>query len=164
MFKIAQKNDLPAIVAIYNQAIKTRQSTADLQAVTVAERRTWFYQHNVQQRPLWIICWSNQTVGWLSLSDFNPRAAYRHTTEVSLYLDNNYQGKHLGTAALQFMEKQLPQYDIQTVVALIFSHNQASQRLFQNFGYQNWGHLPQVAELDGLKRDLDYLGRKYLSK
>lgn len=35
----AVQDDLPAIVAIYNSTIESRQSTADLQPVTVAERQ-----------------------------------------------------------------------------------------------------------------------------
>ena len=38
--------DLPAIVAIYNSTVASRQSNADLQLVTVAERQAWFAAHS----------------------------------------------------------------------------------------------------------------------
>lgn len=34
--------DLPKIVAIYNTAVPARMATADLEAVSVESRRTWF--------------------------------------------------------------------------------------------------------------------------
>ena len=42
MIRIASASDLPAIVAIYNQAVEQRFATADLRPVTVDQRRAWF--------------------------------------------------------------------------------------------------------------------------
>jgi len=39
--RLATTADLPAIVAIYNATIPTRQSTADLEPVSVVSRRPW---------------------------------------------------------------------------------------------------------------------------
>ena len=50
----AVQGDLPAIVAIYNSTIESRQSTADLQPVTVAERQAWFDAHD-GKRPLLVL-------------------------------------------------------------------------------------------------------------
>ena len=49
--------------------------------------------------------------------------------------------------------------NIQNIVALVFSQNNASQALFQKQGYERWGHLPQIAQIDDEKLDLDYLGK-----
>jgi phosphinothricin acetyltransferase len=32
--------------------------------------------------------------------------------------------------------------------------------LFEGFGFQRWGVLPRVAELDGVERDLILVGRR----
>ena len=42
---LAQREDLPEIVAIYNSTVASRQATADLQPVSVAEREAWFAAH-----------------------------------------------------------------------------------------------------------------------
>jgi phosphinothricin acetyltransferase len=47
-------------------------------------------------------------------------------------------------------------------MAIIFAHNQPSLRLFEKFGFQRWGYLPQVAELDGVERDGVILGLRCL--
>ncbi|MGX7015102.1 GNAT family N-acetyltransferase [Vagococcus silagei] len=44
-FKIAEFNDLPEIVRIYNQTISTRMATADLDPISVESRYEWFEQH-----------------------------------------------------------------------------------------------------------------------
>jgi len=43
---------------------------------------------------------------------------------------------------------------------LIFAHNQASIRLFEKFGFQRWGYLPQIAALDDFLADVVILGKK----
>lgn len=98
----------------------------------------------------------------ISLTYFYGRAAYDHTVEISIYIDENVRGQHLGTAALTFVEQNVAKFGIETVLAYIFGHNKVSQALFRKFGYEKWGHLPEVAELDGVKRDLDIFGKRYI--
>lgn len=162
-YRKAELLDLPRIVAIYNQAIATRLSTADLEPLSVPQKLDWFLAHDEKkQRPMWVITdETEQIVGWLNLSDFYGRPAYRHTAEISLYLDKNCQGQGIGSQAVTFVESQVKRYQIDTLLAFIFGHNQASQHLFKKFGFAKWAHLPEVALMDGVRRDLDILGKKY---
>ena len=48
---------------------------------------------------------------------------------------------------------------IRTLLGFIFSHNPASLALFARAGFASWGELPEVAELDGIRRSLSILGR-----
>lgn len=160
-FIIAKESDLPEIVRIYNQTVPTRQSTADLEPVSVEDRREWYFSHNPEHRPLWLIQLDDAIVGWISVSDFYGRKAYDKTVEVSIYVDENYRGNRLGEKALSFVEAHIKDYGIETVLAFIFGHNMPSISLFKKFGYEKWAELPKVAEMDGIKRDLVILGKKY---
>ncbi|MHC5833356.1 MAG: GNAT family N-acetyltransferase, partial [Nostoc sp.] len=51
-----------------------------------------------------------------------------------------------------------PTLGLKTLVCLIFAHNQPSLKLFETFGFQPWGHLPKVAEIDSVERDLVIMG------
>lgn len=158
---IATQEDLSRIVAIYNQSILTRRSTADLVPITVESKQEWFEAHDSKKRPLWIMKENQETVGWISLSDFYGRPAYDRTVEISIYIDHAHQGRGMGQLALHFAEKQLPQLNVDTVLAFIFDINQASQHLFRKNGFEIWGHLPNVATIDGLMIGLDILGKTY---
>ncbi|WP_262316660.1 GNAT family N-acetyltransferase [Lacticaseibacillus parakribbianus] len=160
-FTLATTADLPAIVAIYNAAIPGRLATADLEPVTVAAKTAWFAQFNAERRPLWLIHDGPDLAGWVSLENFYGRPAYAHTAEISIYLDPAFQHRHLGQAALDFVFAQLKRLDLDTIVAFVFHHNQASQGLFARNGFATWGHLPEVALMDGVRRDLDILGRRF---
>ena len=47
-----------------------------------------------------------------------------------------------------------------TFLAFVFAHNGPSVALCRKFGFATWGHLPRVAILDGVERDLLILGRR----
>ena len=161
VLRFAKLDDLPDIVAIYNQTIPSRMVTADLEPVSVASRKDWFHQHQSDNYPLWVLEIDGQIAGWLSLSPFKERAAYQHTVEISLYIESSYRGQHLGHYCLNFLETAIENYNFETVVALVFGHNLASQSLFAKHGYFLWGRLPQVARLDDTYQDLLFLGKRY---
>jgi phosphinothricin acetyltransferase len=49
---------------------------------------------------------------------------------------------------------------IHTLLGYIFGHNEPSLRLFESEGFVRWAHLPRVAVLDGVERDLVIVGRR----
>lgn len=67
----------------------------------------------------------------------------------------------VGQKAIEFVESKVNELEITAIVAYIFGHNKPSLGLFEKFGFQEWGRLPQVAELDGVKRDLVIMGKRY---
>jgi L-amino acid N-acyltransferase YncA len=161
-YRDATLDDLPAIVAIYNSTIASRQVTADLEPVAVESRLAWFRAHGPEARPLWVVeaPSSGRVIAWLSFSDFYGRPAYARTAELSIYLDESARGKGLGTALLAAALDAAPRFRIDTVLGFIFGHNEPSLTLFRRFGFDDWGRLPRVAVLDGVERDLVIVGRR----
>ena len=162
-YRDATLDDLPAIVAIYNSTVPSRQVTADLEPVSVESRHAWFHAHGPQKRPLWVVEDPQQPgrlIGWLSFSDFYGRPAYQRTAEVSIYLDESARGHGLGKQMLAASLAAAPALGIDTVLGFVFGHNEASLRLFRAFGFDAWGTLPRVAVLDGVERDLVILGKR----
>ncbi|WP_312035986.1 GNAT family N-acetyltransferase [Billgrantia desiderata] len=94
--RYATEQDLPRIVDIYNAAIPSRRSTADTEQVTPEARLEWFRKHQPERRPLLVYEREEGVVAWMSFEDFYGRPAYRHTAELSIYIDPRYQGKLLG--------------------------------------------------------------------
>jgi L-amino acid N-acyltransferase YncA len=150
--------DLPAIVAIYNAAIPGRMATADTELVTVGSRNDWFHEHDPKARPLWVALENNDIVGWLSFQSFYGRPAYHATAELSVYVAADCQRKGIGSALLAKAVAHAPRLGLKTLLGFIFAHNDASVRLFEKFRFQRWGVLPQVAEFDGIERDLVIVG------
>lgn len=166
LLRLATRADLPAIVAIYNQAIPGRQATADTQPVTVAEREAWFAAHDPARHPLWVVDaeagagTAGPLAGWIGLRPFYGRPAYQRTAEVAIYLDRARQGRGLGRRLLAAAIDRAPALGLRTLLGFIFAHNRASVALFLGAGFAPWGLLPEVAELDGAARDLAIYGRR----
>lgn len=152
--------DLPAIVAIYNSTVPTRMVTADTEPVSVASRQKWFADHSPDRRPLWVVEEGGQVAGWLSYSSFYGRPAYDSTCEVSLYLAPEHRRRGLGTQLLLRCIEHAPRIGVTTLLGFIFGHNELSLGLFEKMEFQRWGHLPRVAVLDGVERDLIIVGRR----
>lgn len=161
-FRIAEAKDLEKIVGTYNSTIASRLVTADLEEVSIESKREWFEAHDSKFRPLWLVIVDDKYAGWMSFSSFYGRPAYNGTVEVSIYLEENHRGKGLGKACLQKAISTAPSLKISTLLGFIFGHNQTSLRLFENFGFDRWAHLPGVAEMDGQQRDLIIVGKKII--
>ncbi|MFJ7747355.1 GNAT family N-acetyltransferase [Peribacillus sp. NPDC097295] len=158
-FREAVIEDLPKIVEIYNSTIASRMVTADTEPITVESRLKWFDEHT-HKRPLYMITYDGKTAGWMSFQSFYGRPAYDSTAEISIYLDDDFRGKGIGQTSIQKAMEVSPKVGVKTLLGFIFAHNEPSIKLFSKFGFEKWAHLPKVAELDGLERDLVILGKR----
>ena len=156
----AMESDLPAIIKIYNAAIATRIATAQLEPVTLEERRGWLKQHSSDRHPFWVLEIDRRIAGWLTLKPFLPRCAYRGTAEVSVYVDERFRRRGAGGTLLGEAIARAPSLQISAMVGLIFAHNKPSLKLFEQLGFEKWGLLPRVARLDDVERDLTIMGRQ----
>ncbi len=156
----AVKDDLVAIVDIYNSTVRSRMVTADLNPITVDDRISWFHSHNPDQRPLWVAEIDDRVAGWLSLRSFYGRPAYHITAELSIYISPDYRHCGIGSQLLMAAIEKSPCFGLTNLVGFIFAHNTPSLGLFKKFGFQQWGYLPEVAEFEGVLRDLVIVGLK----
>ena len=168
----ANKADLPAILAIYNQSIAGKKATANLAPVSCEERQVWFDEHlNNATRPIYIVKalvenvderieqTASPIVAWGSFSDLYARPAYHISTEISIYLHQDYHGQGLGSLLTRWMLTQAPSLGIHNVVALIFAHNQPSLGLFRKLGFEQWGYMPKVCDMQGFIADVVMLSK-----
>ena len=155
----AVESDLPAIIKIYNAAVATRIATAQLEPVTLEQRRDWLKEHS-GDRPFWVLEMDGQIAGWLTLKAFLPRCAYRGAAEVSVYVDERFRRRGVARTLMTEAIARAPSLRISAMVGLIFAHNEPSLKLFEQLGFDRWGLLPRIAQLDDAERDLTIMGRR----
>ena len=160
MIRLAQIDDLPAIVDIYNQAIPSQQSTGDTQPLRVEDRVTWFREHRAEKHPIFLAEVDGQVIGWCSLSAYRPgRAALRFTAEISYYIALTHHRQGIGTALIEHALVACPALQIKHLFAIVLEGNQASLKLLEKTGFEQWGYLPRVADFDGKEVGHLYYGR-----
>lgn len=136
-------------------------ATADTEPVTVLARESWFADFDRGRRPLWVCTVAGGPVaGWLSLRSFYGRPAYDATVEVGVYVDPELRRRGMARALLAHMLSNAPALGVRTLLGFVFAHNAPSLALFERCGFATWGHLPRVAELSGVERDVLILGRR----
>jgi len=155
----ATEADLAAIVDIYNDSIPARLATADTEPVTVEQRREWFAGFSRDKRPIWVLDVGG-VAGWLGLRSFYGRPAYHGTVEIAVYVSPAFRRSGVARRLVEHALACAPGLGIQTILAFVFAHNGPSVTLFERYGFERWGHLPRVAELDGIERDLLIMGRR----
>jgi len=150
--RIAERKDLEAIVEIYNQAISAGQKTADLTPFTTDDRKQWFEGHTPDKYPIIVAEEKEQVVGYLTIGEYRSgRNALRHTAEVSFFIHFEYHRKGIASRLLQHAIDMCPTLDIKTLFGILLDSNKGSVKLLKKFGFEKWGHLPRVAEFDGVE-------------
>src|ERR1051325_6556675 len=158
--RLANQNDLPTIVDIYNQSIPSRKSTGDTHPVRVEDRIAWFEEHDPDKNPLFVAEANEQVVGWCSLSPYRPgRAALRFTREISYYIDFANHRRGIATVLVEHALAACPALQIKHLFAIVLEGNQASANLLKKMGFEQWGYLPRVADFDGKEVGHLYYGR-----
>jgi len=159
--RTAELEDLPAIVAIYNQAVPTHRSTANTREYTVEERKPWFLEHDPARHPIFVAQVEGRTAGWCSLSAYRPgRLALRFTAELSIYIDAAFQHQGVGSALIVHAVQASPALGIRNIVGVVIDRNEGSQQLLVKHGFQRWGYLPRVLEFDGEEFGEYYFGMR----
>ncbi len=159
--RIAEAGDWGSIVKIYNEAIDTRISTADTDYVSVENKEAWLKEHSKDQYPIYVAETNAEVVGWCSLSPYRyGRSAFDKTAEISYYIAESHRGKGIGTALVERAISDCSRLGIEILVAILLGSNAPSINLLLKFGFEEWGRLPGIAEIDTNRYDHLYMGRR----
>ncbi len=156
--RLAIKGDVSSILAIYNESIPKRIATADLVPQTFDVRMAWFKSHDFATRPIVVAVRDEKVVGWGSFTNFKERSAYAPTAEVSVYVSDAAAHQGVGRAILDDLLERAQPCGIDRILAICFSHNEPSLKLFRSRGFEQWGLLPDACALDRIRRSVTILG------
>lgn len=155
LIREASEADLPTIVDIYNQSIPAGWSTADTQPITVADRVEWFRKFDPARRPIWVAELDGRVVATAYLSSFyGGRPAYDATAEISIYVATAAHRQGVGRRLKEFVIGQCPGLGVTTLLSMHFDHNEATRHINDSLGFEQVGHLTEIAVVQGQTRGL----------
>ena len=157
MIRDATEHDLPAIRAIYNDAVLNTTAIWNEQPVDLGNRQAWFSARQSQFYPVLVAVEDEQVIGYASFGDWRPFEGFRHTVEHSVYVRNDQRGKGLGPRLMQTLIERARAGGKHVMVAAIESGNQASLRLHERLGFSTTGQMPQVGIKFGRWLDLTFM-------
>jgi L-amino acid N-acyltransferase YncA len=148
MIRDATEGDLPAICAIYNDAVLNTTAIWNEQPVDLANRQAWFEARQAQRYPILVALENGEVTGYASFGDWRPFEGFRYSVQ---------RGKGLGPRLMQTLIERARSADKHVMVAAIESGNQASIRLHERLGFVTTGQMPQVGVKFGRWLDLTFM-------
>ena len=155
------RDDLKAILDIYNEAVLNTTATFDTTARTFEQQLEWYENHKANH-PVFVAEENNVVVGWASLSPYSDRCAYDTTVEVSVYIHPDHRGKKIGSKLLEVITLEGQKVKNHTVISRITSDNLSSIHIHEKIGYRHVGTLKEVGVKFGKLLDVEIM--QYLYK
>jgi L-amino acid N-acyltransferase len=153
----ATADDLPQILAIYNDVILHTTAVYEYKPHTLAMRQEWFNTKKEQGLPVFVAAEDGNILGLSSIGPFRAWAAYKHTVENSVYVAAASRGKGIGKLLMPPIINAAKELGMHTVVAGIDAGNEASLQLHRHFGFEEVAHFKQVGWKFGRWLDLKFL-------
>jgi L-amino acid N-acyltransferase YncA len=144
----ATPEDAEAIARIYNQGIEDRVATLETTLRSPDERRQWIAARSARHPVLVAENAGREVVGWASLNQFNPRPAYDHVADFSVYVDRAARGSGVGNVLLEALEQRARQIGFHKLVLAAFPSNTAGMRLYERRGFSTVGIYHEQGKLD----------------
>jgi phosphinothricin acetyltransferase len=159
--RTANENDFVDIVKIYNHAVNEKFATADTDYVTVESRKEWFAQHSPETYPIYVAEQDEEMIGWCSLSPHRPgRKALRKVAEISYYIHKDHRRKGAANSLITYTIESAKILGFKNLISILLDLNGPSIHILEKFNFEKWGHLPNVAEIDGVICGQYIYGRK----
>lgn len=144
----ARPGDAGAICLIYNQGIEDRVATLETEPRTPEERHEWMAKRG-PRHPVIVAESGAVLVGWGSLNVFNPRPAYRHVADFSVYVERAWRGKGAGHRLLERLIEIAREIGYHKMVLSTFPTNTGGVRLYERLGFSRVGVYHEQGMLDG---------------
>ncbi|MCW3161884.1 GNAT family N-acetyltransferase [Chryseobacterium oryctis] len=103
---------------------------------------------------------TNEIVGWCGLKPVSKRECFNGVAEVSIYLDNNYQGLGLGSVLLKKLILDSENHGFWTLQSNIFPENETSIKFHQKNGFRTVGVRKKLGKLNGEWKDVVMLEKR----
>jgi phosphinothricin acetyltransferase len=146
--------DLPAILAIYNDAVLHTTASYDLEPVSMADRAAWMAGHEGRGEPVIVAELGGQVVGFGAYGPFRAKPGYRFTVEHSVYVSAERRGQRIGRLLLEPLIDHARAAGKHAMIAGVDATNEASLRLHRACGFVEVARFPQVGHKFGRWLDL----------
>ena len=88
-------------------------------------------------------------IAWGSLNQFNPRKAYEHVADFSVYVEREWRGKGVGRRLLDRLIELAREIGYHKMVLSTFPFNEPGVALYERLGFRRVGVYREQGMLDG---------------
>ena len=140
----AKTADAVTVAAIYNHYVQASTITFEEKPISAQEMAGRMVAVSTQNLFWFVAVKHNLVVGYAYATPWKSRSAYRHSTELTVYVAAGNEGKGVGTGLYRRILPALKSRGCHTVLAGIALPNPASITLHERFGFKKVAHLSEV--------------------
>ena len=161
LIRHGEREDVPAVTALYNHYVRSSVATFDLVAHDPEERaRTWFAAYSTTGPHRLLVAEVDGTVvGYATSGRFRQKAAYDRTVETTVYLHPGHTGRGHGRRLYDALLAGLDEEGVHLCVAAIALPNPGSVALHERLGFRPVGVLSEVGHKLGRWVDVQWWQR-----
>jgi len=148
LIRKATLNDVPAITAIYNDAILNTVATFDTELKSIENRMEWMHQHS-DKYPVVVAEENGMVIGFASMTRWSDRAAYDDTAEISIYIHPAHRDKGIGKQLIKAIIEAGRIGGLHCVLSRITQGNDKSIYLHEQNGFRTVGVMKEVGKKFG---------------
>jgi len=155
MLRPVRLDDAPSICDTYNHYIQHSPATFEEVPLTPGDMHQRILE-TTKTYP-WLVCDEDGALqGYCYGRKWRERAAYRHSVEVTVYLQPSAIGKGRGSALFGALLAELRNRGFHCVIGGVALPNPASIALLEKFGLQQAAHFREVGNKFGQWIDVAY--------
>jgi phosphinothricin acetyltransferase len=154
LIRPAEEDDIPAIVAIYNDVMQTSFTIWREEPTSVAERQEWLAETSTKGYPVLVATDASGVLGFIAVEPFRSWPGYAATWEHSVHVRHDVRSRGVGSCMLDAMEATLRTRGAHIMVAGVDAANDGSLRFHARAGFVETGRMPEVGQMRGSWRDL----------
>jgi phosphinothricin acetyltransferase len=155
----ACEDDLPGLLAIYNEVVATSTAIFRDSPASLDERRAWWQDRVAANHPVLVAIDDRGVAGFASYGDFRAWPGYRYTVEHSVHIRYDRRGQGLGRALMTPLLACAKERGMHVMIAGVETENHGSLRFHERLGFERVAHLREVGFKFGQWRDLIFLQR-----
>ncbi len=133
--------DLEAIAAIYGESVRTGVASYELEPPQLDEMRRRYAAVIAGRYSYLVAQIDGKIAGYAYASAFRPRPAYRYLVEDSIYIDERWRGRGIGTHLLGELIERCETQGLRQMVAVIGGAAPASIALHRKAGFRTVGRI-----------------------
>ncbi|MDX7950418.1 GNAT family N-acetyltransferase [Lichenihabitans sp. Uapishka_5] len=157
LIRDAEPADLPAILAIHNDAVLHSTAIWSIHPVDLANRAAVLAERRQKGHAFLVAVEGDALMGYASFGDFRPHDGFFRTVEHSIYVHADHRRKGVARALLPPLMAAATAAGKHVMIGGIDATNAGSVALHEAFGFQTVGLLPQVGFKFGRPLDLLFM-------
>ncbi|MVT66272.1 GNAT family N-acetyltransferase [Bradyrhizobium pachyrhizi] len=155
----ATEQDIPAITAIFNEAVANSNAIWTEKQDSDAERLAWMTARQALGYPVLVAVEGATVLGYGTFGDFRAFPGYRYSVEQSVYVHADHRGRGLGRIIVDELIAVATALGKHVMIAGIDGGNPASLRLHAQAGFVEVARMPEVGRKFGRWLDLVFMQR-----